>query len=115
MINIIIGENLSNMDNLTNENIDALQPNWKAIAEANEIMKNKNTFELPEYRRTSDMEKFLYGFKQLCQKCNMHTVKYSTYSLCGHRIPILTSFDFDDGSNIGVVRLLEECGFDIKK
>ena len=113
MINIIIGKNLNNMDHLTKENIDAMQPNWKAIAEANKAQ--KNTFELPEYRRTSDMEKFLYGFKKLCEQCNMHTVKYSTYSLCGHRIPILTSFDFDDGSNIGVVRLLEECGFDIKK
>lgn len=113
MKNIIIGENLSNMDHLTNENIDLLQPNWKAIAEANKAQ--KNTFELPEYRRTSDMEKFLYGFKKLCEQCNMHTVKYSTYSLCGYRIPILSSFDFDDGSNIGVIRLLEECGFDIKK
>jgi hypothetical protein len=101
------------MDHLTKENIDAMQPNWKAIAEANKAQ--KNTFELSEYRRTSDMEKFLYGFKKLCEQCNMHTVKYSTYSLYEHRIPILTSFDFDDGSNIGVIRLLEECGFDIKK
>ncbi len=113
MKSIITGKNLSNMDHFANENIDVMQSNWKAIAEANKAQ--KNTFELPEYRRTSDMEKFLYGFKKLCEQCNMHTVKYSTYSLCGHRIPILTSFDFDDGSNIGVVRLLEECGFDIKK
>ena len=113
MKSIITGKNLSNMDHFANENIDVMQSNWKAIAEANKAQ--KNTFELPEYRRTSDMEKFLYGFKKLCEQCNMHTVKYSTYSLCGHRIPILTSFDFDDGSNIGIVRLLEECGFDIKK
>lgn len=113
MKSIIVVKNLSNMDHLTKENIDAMQPNWKAIAEANKAQ--KNTFELPEYRKTSDMEKFLYGFKKLCEQCNMHTVKYSTYSLCGNRIPILTSFDFDDGSNIGIVRLLEECGFDIKK
>ena len=51
MINIIIGKNLSNMDHLTKENIDAMQPNWKAIAEANKAQ--KNTFELPEYRKTS--------------------------------------------------------------
>lgn len=113
MKSIITGKNLSNMDHFANENIDVMQSNWKAIAEANKAQ--KNTFELPEYRRTSDMEKFLYGFKKLCEQCNMHTVKYSTYSLCEHRIPILTSFDFDDGSNIGIVRLLEECGFDIKK
>ena len=98
---------------MTNDEIRAMSPNWKVIAEANKAQ--KNTFELPEYRRTSDVEKFLYGFKKLCEQCNMHTVKYSTYSLCGHIIPILTSFDFDDGSNIGVVRLLEECGFDIKE
>lgn len=98
---------------MTNDEIGAMTPNWNAIAEANKAQ--KNTFELPEYRKTSDMEKFLYGFKKLCEQCNMHTVKYSTYSLCGHRIPILTSFDFDDGSNIGVVRLLEECGFNIKR
>ena len=100
------------MDHLTNENIKAKQSNWNAIAEANKAQ--KNTFELPEYRRTSDMEKFLYGFKKLCEQCNMDTVKYSTCSLFGSRIHILTSFNFDDGSNIGVVRLLEECGFDFK-
>ena len=98
---------------MANDEIGAMAPNWNAIAAANKAQ--KNTFELPEYRRTSDMEKFVYGFRKLCEQCNMHTVKYSTYSLGVYKIPILTSFDFDDGSNIGVVRLLEECGFNINK
>ena len=77
MKNIIIGENLNNMDHLANEIINAMQPNqlnWaNTITEANKAQ--KNIFELPEYRRTSDMEKFVYGFRKLCEQCNMHNVK----------------------------------------
>ena len=98
---------------MTNDEIGAMAPNWNAIAAANKAQ--KNTFELPEYRRTSDMEKFVYGFRKLCEQCDMHNIKYSTYSLCGNKIPILSSFNFDDGSAIGIVSLLEECGFNINK
>ena len=76
---------------------------------------NKNMFELPEYRKTSDMEKFVYGFRKLCEQCDMHNVKYTIYTVCGKKIPILSSFNFDDGSAIGIVSLLDECGFNIER
>ena len=99
--------------------LDVQQPNWAAIAAANaacqnnvnESKNNSSLFNLPEYRKTSDMEKFLYGFKELCKQCNMHTIAYSTFY---NKLPFIKTLEFGDGSSIGIVRLFNECGFNIK-
>lgn len=69
---------------------------------------------LPEFRRTSDAEKFICGFKQLCEQCNMHQISYSSWRTLGHSIPIITSFRCDDGTSVSIVNLLNSCGFDIE-
>ena len=99
---------------MTNDEIGAQSINWLAIND-NPNKVNKNVFELPQYRKTSDMEKFVYGFRKLCEQCDMHNIKYTVYTVCGKKIPIISSFNFDDGSAIGIVSLLEESGFNIEK
>lgn len=99
---------------MTNDEIGAQSINWLAI-NGNTNKENKNVFELPQYRKTSDMEKFVYGFRKLCEQCDMHNIKYTVYTVCGKKIPIISSFNFDDGSAIGIVSLLEESGFNIEK
>lgn len=99
---------------MTNDEIGAQSINWLAI-NGNANKENKNVFELPQYRKTSDMEKFVYGFRKLCEQCDMHNIKYTVYTVCGKKIPIISSFNFDDGSAIGIVSLLEESGFNIEK
>lgn len=70
---------------------------------------------LPEYRKLSDIEKFMYGFAQLCKECNVDTVKYTAWSTSEQRIiPIITAIQCSDGSQVGMVPLLNNCGFNIK-
>jgi len=69
---------------------------------------------LPEFRRTSDAEKFIYGFKQLCELCNMHQISYSSWKAFGHNIPIVTSFRCIDGTSVNIATLLNSCGFNIE-
>lgn len=69
---------------------------------------------LPEYRKLSDAEKFMYGFAQLCNKCNVKTVHYTAWTTPEHVIPIIASLQCSDGSLIGIVPLLNNCGFHIK-
>lgn len=69
---------------------------------------------LPEYRKLSDGEKFMYGFAQLCKECNVDTVKYTAWSTSERVIPIITALQCSDGSQVGMVPLLNNCGFNIK-
>ena len=55
----------------------------------------------------SDCEKFVEGFKKLCNSTNMHNISLGT--LCGCTFP--AGLKFDDGSHIGISRLFEEIGF----
>ena len=57
--------------------------------------------------RLSECEKFLDGFRQLCQKTNMHNI--DIYRLNTIQIP--TTLRFDDGTSVGIRRLFEEIGF----
>ena len=57
--------------------------------------------------RRSDLDKFLDGFKKLCNSTNMHNISLGT--LCGCTFP--AGLKFDDGSSIGIMRLFEEIGF----
>ena len=56
----------------------------------------------------SQVELFLEGFKELCNKTGMH--KVDTYAF-GASCQIPTSLNFDDGTHIGMRRLFEEIGF----
>ena len=56
----------------------------------------------------SDIDKFINGFKQLCNKTNMHNVDVGGFKSC----PVITTLKFDDGSHIGIVKLFEMIGFD---
>ena len=62
-------------------------------------------------QRLSDCEKFIDGFHQLCQNCNMHNIDVSTLL----SLQIITKLNFDDGTSIGIQKLFEEIGFKIKK
>ena len=95
---------------MTDEELMKMALNDKMTEKQN----NKNMFDLPEYRKTSDMEKFIYGFKQLCEQCHIDNVKYYTYTISKYNIPIISSFNFSDGTGIGIVALLEKCGLAIK-
>lgn len=57
---------------------------------------------LPKYRETSDCEKFIYGFKELCEQTHMDCVTTCQLGL--------QRFKFADGSYIGIKPLLEEIG-----
>ena len=55
----------------------------------------------------SDVDKFINGFKQLCNKTNMHNVDVGGFKSC----PVITTLKFDDGSYIGISKLFEIIGF----
>ena len=64
-------------------------------------------------RPKPQVEVFLDGFKQLCNKTRMNNI--TTYKLIyngGGKIPI--ALKFDDGTSIGISRLFEESGFKFK-
>ena len=56
----------------------------------------------------TDCEKFIEGFKKLCNLTNMHNV--DVYNLFSANIP--TKLRFNDGSSIGMGKLFEEIGFE---
>ena len=57
--------------------------------------------------RRSDLDKFLDGFKKLCNSTNMHNIEIGGINT----LKIPTKLKFDDGSSIGIMRLFEEIGF----
>ena len=61
----------------------------------------------------SDIEKFTLEFKQLCKKYNMNTVHHHYLKI--YNVPMVTMFECKDGSSIGILALLNECGFDFIK
>ena len=61
-------------------------------------------------KQRSQMEIFLDGFNELCNKTGMHNI--TTYKIFKTKIP--TELKFNDGSSIGITRLFEEIGFNIK-
>ena len=56
----------------------------------------------------SDCEKFIEGFKKLCNSTNMHNISLGT--LCGCTFP--AALKFDDGTRIGINKLFKEIGFE---
>jgi len=79
------------------------------------------TIEIPEVTYTdnphdggtmlSDLDKFLIGFKKLCNITNMNNVTVNGFKSC----PIITRLNFDEGSSVGIMRLFEEIGFKTKE
>lgn len=97
-----------NMLGSNNTKVDHEKLNRKAAITA------ANSIQLPEYRKTDDIERFMVGFKELCAKCNIHIINYYTMKAYDHKIPIITAIKADDGSEIGIVPLLNYCGFGIE-
>lgn len=56
-----------------------------------------------------NVDVFLEGFKQLCNKTGMHKVDINGLKVTG---PIPTVLNFDDGTSVGVLRMFQEIGFD---
>ena len=57
--------------------------------------------------KITDVDKFIDGFRKLCDACNMHNITISRFKNC----PIPTQLKFDDGTYIGLQRLFKEIGF----
>lgn len=57
----------------------------------------------------SDCKKFMDGFKQLCDKCNMHQINVG----CIGSAKFPTVLNFDDGTSVGITKLFERIGFKI--
>lgn len=57
-------------------------------------------------KKISDVEMFIDGFRQLCEKTKMKSVTHT-------RIGIVTNLNFEDGTSVGIKRLFNEIGFDI--
>lgn len=58
-----------------------------------------------------DLDKFLIGFKKLCNITNMNNVTVNNIKNC----LIITRLNFDEGSSVGIMRLFEEIGFKTKE
>lgn len=58
--------------------------------------------------RRSQVEMFLEGFKELCNKTGMHKIDIGGIKATG---PIPTQLKFDDGTAVGVLRMFKEIGF----
>lgn len=79
------------------------------------------TIEIPEVTYTdnpndggtmlSDLDKFLIGFKKLCNITSMNNVTVNDLINC----KIITKLNFDEGSSVGIMRLFEEIGFKTKE
>lgn len=54
------------------------------------------------------VEMFLEGFKELCNKTGMHKIDIGGIKATG---PIPTQLKFDDGTAVGVLRMFKEIGF----
>jgi len=57
----------------------------------------------------SQVDMFLEGFKELCNKTGMHKVDIGGIKATG---PIPTRLNFDDGTSVGIMRMFREIGFD---
>ena len=62
-------------------------------------------------KQRSQLEMFLEGFKELCNKTGMHNI--TTYEMY-NKVKLPTELKFNDGTSIGILRLFEEIGFNIK-
>ena len=56
----------------------------------------------------SQVNMFLEGFKELCDKTGMHKVDIGGIQATG---PIPTRLNFDDGTSVGIMRMFKEIGF----
>ena len=57
----------------------------------------------------SQVNMFLDGFKELCNKTGMNKVDIGGIKATG---PIPTRLNFDDGTSVGIMRMFKEIGFD---
>ncbi len=79
------------------------------------------TLEIPEVtytdspndppKRMTDLDKFLIGFRKLCEVTSMSHADVGGFKAC----PIVTVLRFGDGTSIGIRRLFEEVGFTFKE
>ena len=60
----------------------------------------------------SQVDMFLEGFKELCNKTGMHKIDIGGIKATG---PIPTCLNFDDGTSVGIMRMFKEIGFDYNK
>ena len=62
-------------------------------------------FDYPEYKKTTDAEKFIYGFKQLVKDTNL--------CKCESCFQYVSELMFKDGSSVDMRTLLNSVGFSI--
>ena len=55
----------------------------------------------------SEVDKFIFGLKELCNKCNMNNITTRGFA------NIIVKLNFDDGSSIDPNKLFKACGFDV--
>ena len=67
---------------------------------------------LAAQKRLSQVEMFLEGFKELCNKTGMHKVDMGGIKATG---PFPIRLNFDDGTYIGTIKMFQEIGFDYDK
>lgn len=60
----------------------------------------------------SQLDIFLEGFKELCNKTGMHKVNLTKVN---NGVWVPTQLRFDDGTYVGISRLFEEIGFNDEK
>lgn len=60
----------------------------------------------------SQVDMFLEGFKELCNKTGMHKIDIGGIKATG---PFPTCLNFDDGTSVGIMRMFKEIGFDYNK
>jgi len=63
---------------------------------------------ISDYKRRSDLDKFIAGFRELCKQTGMHNIVWGGFKIA----PVIVTLKFDDGESIGVNRLFKEIGFD---
>lgn len=62
---------------------------------------------ISDYKKRSNLEKFIIGLRELCNQTGMNKIVYGGFK----RAPIITTLKFDNGESIGTNRLFWEIGF----
>ena len=75
-------------------------------AEAQKINQDIN-IHISDYRRRSNLEKFVAGMRELAKQTGMNHIEYGGFKAA----PIVATLLFDNGESIGINRLFWEVGF----
>lgn len=70
-------------------------------------MNNDINLTISQYRKRSNLEMFIDGFRQLCKQTGMKRIEYGGFKAA----PVVVSLLFDNGESIGINRLFWEVGF----